>query len=202
MIRVLIFSFIVSLLSVSVKAQAYTILVWGDSLSAAYGMPIEQGWVALLGARLAKRNIAVVNRSISGETTYGGSARIAQSLADIQPDLLILELGANDGLRGLNLSQMKKNLATMIERAHDNAGEVLLLGMKIPSNYGSTYADSFHATYQQLAMQYDIALVPFLLQTVALNDDLTQSDGFHPNAAAQAKILAHVWQVLSTLLPK
>ena len=201
MCKALIFSFILSLLAISANAQAYTVLVWGDSLSAAYRIPVEQGWVALLGERLAGRNIQVVNRSISGETTYGGSARMPQSLADIHPDLLILELGANDGLRGLDLGLMRQNLATIIQLAHDNDAEVLLLGMKIPPNYGRAYADSFHGVYLDLAAQYHIALVPFFLETVALNHDLMQRDGFHPTATAQAEILDHVWPVLSLQLP-
>ena len=183
------------------KAHAYTILVWGDSLSAAHGIPVQQGWVTLLDERLAERHIQVVNHSISGETTSGGSARLAQSLTDIQPDLLILELGANDGLRGLNLALMKQNLATMIQLADDNNAKVLLLGMKIPPNYGAVYADSFHQTYWQLAAQYNIPLIPFLLETVALDDTLMQSDGLHPTATAQSNILNHVWQALSALLP-
>ncbi len=184
------------------KAQAYTILVWGDSLSAAYGIPTEQGWATLLSKRLASRHIHVANHSISGETTYGGNTRLPQSLTDIQPDLLILELGANDGLRGLDLRLMKQNLATMIQLAHDDDVKVLLLGMKIPPNYGATYANSFHRTYLQLATQYNIPVVPFFLETVAPNNKLMQSDGLHPTASAQTKLLTHVWQELSPLLPK
>lgn len=204
LIKILVFSLALSVLTVSAAQAAtttYTILVWGDSLSTAYGIPTEQGWVTLLGKRLAGRHIQVVNQSISGETAYGGSTRLPQSLADIQPDILILELGANDGLRGLDLGLMRQNLATMIQLAHDNDAKVLLLGMKIPPNYGPAYAASFHQTYLQLATQYNIPLVPFFLETVALDYTLMQSDGLHPTATAQAKILTHVWQGLSSLLP-
>lgn len=198
MIKVLIFSVILSLLSV--KAQAYTILVWGDSLSAAYRIPVEQGWVALLKQRLAG-DIEVINRSISAQTTAGGKANMPKSITDIDPDLVILELGANDGLRGLNLDEMKQNLATMIQLSQNSDAEVLLLGMKIPPNYGSTYTGLFHATYQDLAAQYNIPLVPFFIAPVALNEALMQRDRLHPTAAAQSKILEHVWQTLAPLLP-
>ena len=183
------------------NAQAYSILVFGDSLSAAYGIPVEQGWVSLLRARLAQRNIEVLNYSISGETTSGGVERISQALSDNTPEIVILELGANDALQGKEISYMRQNLATMIQSAQEIGAEVLLLGMNIPPNYGRAYAESFHQTYLDLAEEYQTAIVPFFLEPVALNFDMFQADGRHPTAEAQPLILDHVWPELSTMIP-
>ncbi len=184
------------------QAQSYTILVWGDSLSSAYRIPVDQGWVALLGERVSDRNIKVVNGSIPGEITYGGVERISQALASNNPDLLVLALGSNDGLQGLDVGQMRDNLTSMIQTARNADTEVLLLGMMIPPNYGKQYANSFHNVYLELAETYKIELVPFFLEPVALDFDLIQPDGYHPKAIAQPLLLDHVWPALNAMIPK
>jgi acyl-CoA thioesterase-1 len=182
------------------QAQSYTILVWGDSLSSAYRIPVDQGWAALLGERVSDRNIEVVNGSIPGEVTYGGVERISQALEDFNPDLLVLALGSNDGLQGLDVGQMRENLAIIIETARNTEAKVLLLGMMIPPNYGKQYANKFHNVYLELAEAYKIELVPFFLEPVALDFDLMQADGYHPTAAAQPLLLDHIWPVLDAMI--
>jgi acyl-CoA thioesterase-1 len=182
------------------QAQSYTILVWGDSLSSAYRIPVDQGWAALLGERVSDRNIEVVNGSIPGEVTYGGVERISQALEDFNPDLLVLALGSNDGLQGLDVGQMHENLAIIIETARNIDAKVLLLGMMIPPNYGKQYANKFHNVYLELAEAYKIELVPFFLEPVALDFDLMQADGYHPTAAAQPLLLDHIWPVLDAMI--
>jgi len=189
------------LMAVSGQAQSYTILVWGDSLSSAYRIPVDQGWVALLGERVSDRNIKVVNGSIPGEVTYGGVERISQALETSNPDLLILALGSNDGLQGMDVGQMRENLATMIQTSLDADAEVLLLGMMIPPNYGKQYTTIFHNVYLELAETYKIELVPFFLEPVAHDFDMMQADGYHPVAAAQPLLLDHVWPVLNAMIP-
>ncbi len=176
------------------KSALPTLLVVGDSLSAAYGIAPEAGWVHLLAQRL--QEYQVVNASISGETTSGGRNRLTKALQQYQPAIVILELGANDGLRGLNLKTMQTNLATMIEESQQSGAKVLLLGMRIPPNYGKTYTAQFHQTYYDLAATYDIPLVPFFLEGVGGNRALMQNDGLHPTAAAQERLLENVWSVL------
>ena len=185
-------------------ASTPTILVFGDSLSAAYNIPRERGWVALLQQRLQQQGFPqhVVNASVSGETTSGGLSRLAAALKQHKPDIVILELGANDGLRGLPVSDMQRNLRAMIEASRAAKARVLLVGMKIPPNYGPRYTQEFAASYPQLAQQYDLPLVPFLLDDVAGKAELTQDDGLHPNAAAQAKVLDNVWSALQPMLRK
>ena len=184
------------------QAQSYTILVWGDSLSSAYRIPVDQGWVALLGERVSDRNIKVVNGSIPGEVTYGGVERISQALKTSKPDLVVLALGSNDGLQGLDIGQMRENLENMIQAARDADAAVLLIGMMIPPNYGKQYANNFHNTYLELAETYKIELVPFFLEPVALDFDFMQADGYHPTAAAQPLLLDHVWPVLNAMIPE
>lgn len=176
-----------------------TLLVMGDSLSAAYGIEREEGWVSLLSERL-EGDAHVVNASISGETTSGGAQRFADIIGQRQPDIVLLELGGNDGLRGLPPAQMQANLATMIEQSQDAGAQVLLLGIDIPPNYGQAYRDAFTGVYHSLAEEYDVALVPFLLEDVALDNTLMQSDGIHPTADAQPIILDNVWPALEPLL--
>ncbi|WP_404378023.1 arylesterase [Vreelandella aquamarina] len=176
-----------------------TLLVMGDSLSAAYGIEQEQGWVALLAERL-EDDARVVNASISGETTSGGAQRFAELIGQQPPDIVLLELGGNDGLRGLPPAQMRANLATIIEQSQQADAEVLLLGIDIPPNYGQAYRDAFTSVFHSLADEYDIPLVPFLLEGIALNKQLMQSDGIHPTAEAQPIILDNVWPALETLL--
>lgn len=182
--------------------NAKTILVFGDSISAGYGINVEEGWASLLQHKLSatKKPFAVVNESISGETTAGGLARIDAALAKFKPDIVLLELGANDGLRGLSPQVMQNNLSAMVTRAEKAGAKVLLLGIRIPPNYGKRYADMFYGVFNQLALNLKIAWVPFMLEDVALNPQLMQADGLHPNAAAQPIMLAHIWQYLEPLL--
>ncbi len=179
--------------------QRPTLLVMGDSLSAAYGIEQEMGWVTLLAERL-EDEADVINASISGETTSGGAQRLASIIGQQQPDIVLLELGGNDGLRGLPPTQMRSNLASMIEQSQQAGADVLLLGIDIPPNYGQAYRDAFTGVFHSLADEYDVPLVPFLLENVALNTELMQDDGIHPTAAAQPLILDNVWPALEPLL--
>ncbi len=194
---VLFFALLVSFGPVAAKS---TVLIVGDSLSAAYGLAREEGWVALLGEKLTPRGIAVENASISGETTAGGAARIAAELERTDPDVVVIALGGNDGLRGLPLDALARNLATMIGAAKDHGARVLLVGMRIPPNYGAAYADGFANTYATLAREHDIALLPFLLEPIAQGREAFQDDQIHPTAAAQPQLLAHLWPALEPLL--
>ncbi|QJQ97156.1 arylesterase [Halomonas sp. PA5] len=176
-----------------------TLMVFGDSLSAAYGIEQEEGWVSLLAERLGDR-ARVINASISGETTAGGAARLPDLLRQHDPQLVLLELGGNDGLRGLPPAQMRNNLTRMIEESQQAGAEVLLLGIDIPPNYGQAYRDAFTAVYYDLADEYALPLVPFLLENVALEAALMQRDGIHPTASAQPLILDNVWPELDAML--
>ncbi|EHJ92382.1 Acyl-CoA thioesterase I [Vreelandella boliviensis LC1] len=176
-----------------------TLLVMGDSLSAAYGIERDEGWVSLLAERL-EGDAHVINASISGETTSGGLQRFTELLRQRQPDIVLIELGGNDGLRGLSPSQMQANLANMIGQSQDAGAQVLLLGIDIPPNYGQAYREAFTGVFYSLAEEYDVSLVPFLLEDIALNDALMQSDGIHPTADAQPIILENVWPELEPLL--
>ncbi len=180
-------------------AAPTTIMIMGDSLSAAYGIERESGWVSLLSKRLGN-DVEVINASISGETTSGGAARLPELLGQHDPDIVLLELGGNDGLRGLPPGQMRANLARMIEASQDAGARVLLLGIEVPPNYGQAYTDAFRRVYQSLAEKYDIPLVPFLLEGIALDKTLMQDDGIHPTSAAQPRILDNVWPTLEPLL--
>ncbi|PMR78647.1 arylesterase [Halomonas urumqiensis] len=175
------------------------VLVMGDSLSAAYGIEQERGWVSLLQTRLDGK-AQVVNASISGETSSGGASRLPELLGQHEPDIVLLELGGNDGLRGLPPRQFEANMAGMIEASHEAGADVLLLGIDIPPNYGQAYRDAFTSVYTRLADEFDLTLVPFLLEGIALDDSLMQSDGIHPTASAQPIILDNVWPELATLL--
>ena len=174
----------------------------GDSLSAAYGIAQARGWVALLEERLKRErpDYSVVNASISGETTSGGAARIDFTLQKHKPRIVVLELGANDGLRGLPVAQMKQNLAAMIERAQKSGARVVLVGMKLPPNYGPGYAGAFEASFGELARRYRTALVPFLLEGFAEDPAMFQPDRIHPTAEAQPLMLERVWNALRPLL--
>jgi len=198
--RRLFFAVIVSLMSMS--AMAKSIVVLGDSISAGYGIEVDQGWVALLQKKLlaSKSNYIINNASISGDTSAGGLARIDQILTAHKPAIVLLQLGANDGLRGLLPVQMKNNLAEIVRRAQKAGAKVLLLGMKIPPNYGKRYVDLFYNVYPQLAKELAIPLVPFLLEDVALNKDLMQADGLHPNAKAQPILADKIEPYLFPLL--
>ena len=176
--------------------------MFGDSISAAYGIELEAGWVALLQDRLRAQGKPhqVVNASVSGETSAGGRARLPALLARETYALVVLELGGNDGLRGLSLAQTEANLRAMIEAARAAGAQVLLLGMHLPPNYGATYTEAFAAIYPKLAQALDIALVPFLLEGVATDPALMLPDRIHPRAAAQPRLLDKVWPVLVPLL--
>lgn len=192
------------LLCLASHAYANTWLVVGDSISAAYGMAIEEGWVALLEERLAQEayDISVVNASISGDTTAGGLARLPALLEEHQPSWVLLELGGNDGLRGLPIAQMKKNLRDMVLLAQHQGAQVLLLGMRIPPNYGERYSNSFYMSYQELAKEENILLLEFFLQNVGDNSDLMQEDGIHPTKEAQPQLLNNVWPLVERILAK
>ena len=179
-----------------------SIVVLGDSLSAAYGIAQARGWVALLAERVKREHpdYIVVNASISGDTSSGGAARIEKSLQQHRPAVLILELGANDGLRGLPIAQMKQNLVRIIEAAQKTGARVVLVGMKLPPNYGPEYTEAFEVAYGELARRYKTALVPFLLEDFATKPELFQADRIHPTEAAQPLMLERVWQALEPLL--
>lgn len=183
-------------------AVARTILVVGDSLSASYGIDVESGWVARLQQRLEERKLdyKVVNASISGDTTANGRVRLPRALAQHKPAVVVLELGGNDGLRGLPLEEMKRNLAAMIEASKAGGAEVVLVGIRLPPNYGPRYNERFQAIYEELAAQYRAPLVPFLLEGVYEQDGLMQPDGIHPTAAAQPRMLENVWPKLEPVL--
>jgi acyl-CoA thioesterase-1 len=186
----------------SFAAWGKTILVFGDSLSAAYGIAAQRGWVALLAERLERERLdySVVNASISGETTAGGRSRLPEALARHKPSILILELGANDGLRGLPVAEMRKNLETMIRQAKKAGAQVLLVGMRVPPNYGPEYEREFAAAFGALAKQWRTALVPFLLEGLAEDLAKFQPDRIHPTAEAQPILLDNVWKALRPLL--
>lgn len=181
-----------------------TILVVGDSLSAGHGISQADAWVTLLGERLRTEGYgyAVVNASITGDTTTGGARRLPRALALHRPAIVIIELGGNDGLRGTPVAVMRRNLATMIEDCQQTGASVILAGMQIPTNYGATYTREFAAVYPALAREYRIDLVRFFLEGIALKPELFQADGIHPDAAAQPLILANVWPRLQPLLKK
>ena len=188
---------------VAIAAPAQrTVLVFGDSLSAGYGMAARQGWVALLGERLAARKPGwkVVNASVSGETTAGGVSRIGKVLARTDPDVVVIELGANDGLRGLPLLQTRSNLAKLVKAAEASGARVLLVGMRMPPNLGRAYTDGFEAGFRKVAKDHGVALLPFLLEPIAADPDAFQADDLHPTAAAQPRLLEHVWKSLEPLL--
>jgi len=197
----LLFFMLISLLSLQTMAEP-VIVVLGDSISAGYGMPIEQGWVSLLQKKLLTYHsrYTIYNASISGETSAGGLSRIDDILNSQKPNIVLIQLGANDGLRGLSPIELKSNLEEITRRAQNIGASVLLLSMKIPPNYGKRYVDMFYNVYPQLARQLNITLVPFLLEDVALHKDLMQADDLHPNAKAQAILADKIEPYLLPLL--
>jgi acyl-CoA thioesterase I len=184
--------------------QQPAILVFGDSVSAGYGIRVEQGWVNLLGRKISQLGYGfrVVNASVSGETTAGGLARLPHALDVQQPRILVLELGGNDGLRSLPLDSTQANLEQMIKLARARGITVLLVGMRMPPNYGERYTSGFEKMYASLAQQYKLSLVPFLLEKTALNPTLMQADGIHPTEEGQPLLLDTVWPKLLPLLQK
>jgi acyl-CoA thioesterase I len=194
---------VLAVATISARAETPVILVFGDSISAGYGLTrVEQGWVALLQTRLKDQEYGyqVINASVSGETTAGGLARLPRALSLHRPQILILELGGNDGLRALPIAQMRTNLAKMIDLATAAGAKVLLLGMRMPPNYGPEFTEQFRLCYSDLARDKKLPLVPFLLQNIALSAALMQADGIHPNENGQPQLLDNVWPSLQPLL--
>jgi acyl-CoA thioesterase-1 len=190
---------------VPAHADAPEILVFGDSISAGFGLAhVDEGWVGLLRSKLKAEGYGyqVVNASVSGETTAGGLARLPRALQQHHPQIVIIELGGNDGLRALPIEQMRTNLERMIDLARAANARVLLLGMRIPPNYGPEYADKFFATFTDVAQRGKVKVVPFLLADVALSPQLMQADGIHPNEQGQPKLLDTVWPELGPMLKK
>ena len=179
-----------------------TVLVFGDSLSAGFGIDVDQSWTALLQRRLDAQGYEhrVINASISGETTEGGKTRISAALDNFDPDVVILELGGNDGLRGFPPQVMKDNLRAIIETARGRGAEVVLLGIRIPTNYGPRYTRAFEGVYRELATELEIPWIEFFMEGVALNEALMQDDGIHPNAEAQPVLLDNAWPIIREAL--
>lgn len=200
-----VFLFVLLILAAAPPAGAAAgahgpVLVLGDSLSSAHGIPAESGWVALLARRLqepgSKYPYAVVNASISGETTAGGLARLPALLAEHHPALVVIELGSNDGLRGLPIEQVRTNLHALVDACRAAGAQVVLAGVELPVNYGPQYRDALRQIYRDEAGKFNVPLVPFLLDGVAQEPSLMQDDGLHPRAAAEAKVLDNVWPAL------
>jgi acyl-CoA thioesterase-1 len=185
-------------------ADAPTVLVFGDSLSAGYGIDVDQSWPTLLQSRLQTQGYEhrVVNASISGETTEGGASRIPAALERFKPSVVILELGGNDGLRGFPPDRMRGNLHTIIKTSKDSGAEVVLLGIRIPTNYGSRYTNPFESTYRELATELDVPWIEFFMDGIAMNDELMQEDGIHPNASAQPILLDNAWPIIREALER
>jgi acyl-CoA thioesterase-1 len=191
-------------LALPAAAPAATILVYGDSLSAGYGLPQEQGWVSLLAQRLRaeKFDYRVVNASISGETTSGGRSRIAAALKTHRPTLVIVELGANDGLRGTSLDAMRANLHAIVDACQSSQAAVLLVGIRLPPNFGMDYTSKFQQVYADVARSRKLSPVPFILDGFGERREFFQEDGIHPTAAAQPLMLNAVWKELRPLLKR
>jgi len=205
---VLIFRYLAAWLALTLvclpaaQAAEQTIVVVGDSLSSGYGIAAEQSWVAMLEDRLQSEGYGyrVVNASIAGDTSAGGLARLPRLLAAHKPDLVVIELGGNDGLRGQPVAALRDNLTKMIELSKQSGADVVLAGIQIPPNYGQTYGQALSAVYPEVAARFDAALIGFILEDVALNPELMQPDGIHPNAAGQKIVFDNVWRVLGPLL--
>ena len=201
MLRIL--TLVVLLIAANAPAdEPPTVLVFGDSLSAGFGVDVDQSWVALLQQRLEETGYEhrVVNASISGETSEGGATRIDSAIGTFSPDLIILELGANDGLRGFPPARIKNNLDKIARRAKDSGAGVVLLGIRIPTNYGSRYTQAFEAIYADVAADLDIEWIEFFMEGIALNDELLQADRIHPNADAQPVLLDNAWPIIRATL--
>lgn len=202
-LRSILFLVITVLFTSAAVANQNTLLVVGDSLSAAYGVPSDKAWVQLLQKRLDRNGLSqwqVVNASISGETTDGGARRLPGLLAENNPDVVVIELGGNDGLRGFPPKVIESNLAEMITLVQDAGAEAVLVGMQIPPNYGQRYTEMFADIFPKLSDRYNAALVPFFLQGVYDQDGMMQDDGIHPTEAAQPKLLENVWPVIEDTL--
>ena len=198
-----LYSFLLLISAAFVHADdAPTVIVFGDSLSAGYGVDFDQTWVALLQSRLESQGYEhrVINASISGETTEGGKTRIKRALENFTPDLVILELGGNDGLRGFPTEVIKDNIRTIIESTRSHGAEIVILGIRIPTNYGSRYTRAFEGLYRELAEEFDIPWIEFFMEGIALNDELMQEDGIHPTEEAQPMLLDNAWPVIHQAL--
>ncbi len=195
---------VVWLVSLCTIVQANTLLVVGDSISAAYGIEIEQGWVTQLQQRINENGLSyqVVNASISGDTSAGGRTRLPQLLEQYRPVLTIIELGGNDGLRGLPLATLQDNLHAMVVQTQEQGSGVLLLGMRIPPNYGPRYTEGFYQVYQKLAQELEVPLVDFFLEGVGGVPGMIQNDGIHPTAQAQPLMLDNAWPLIKAALLK
>jgi acyl-CoA thioesterase I len=202
LLRSILFSFFIVWSALAQGAGAATILVWGDSLSAGYGLKAEEAWPALLQSQLRREGFqqTVINASVSGETTAGGRSRLPRALADHKPSVVVVELGANDGLRGLPPQLMADNLQAMLAMARQSGARTLLIGTEMPPNFGAAYVTRFRQTYAQVAQAQPTAFVPFLLEGFAHRREMFQPDGIHPTAEAQPLILQTVWKSLKPLL--
>ncbi|MFV3411792.1 arylesterase [Pseudomonas nitroreducens] len=191
-----------ALLLITQQAAAQTLLVVGDSISAGLGLDTSLGWVNLLDKRLKEQGFdyKVVNASISGDTTAGGLARLPALLSEQKPKLVVIELGGNDGLRGMAPAQLQQNLSGMVQQSQKAGAQVILLGMRLPPNYGQRYTDAFAKVFDSVASEQKIALVPFFLEGVGGVQDMMQADGIHPAVVAQPKLLDNVWPTLKPLL--
>ncbi len=183
-------------------ADVPTVLIFGDSLSAGYGIDVDQSWAALLQSRLREQGYEhrVVNASISGETTEGGAERIGPALDNFSPELVVLALGGNDGLRGFPPQRTRDNLDKIITAGKAAGAQVVLLGIRIPSNYGPRYTQAFEGVFRDIAETHDIAWIEFFMEGIALNEELMQADGIHPNARAQPKLLDNAWPIIKQAL--
>ena len=198
-----ILTFVLFLIAIPVGgAEAPTVLVFGDSLSAGFGIDVDQSWPTLLQSRLQTQGYEhrVVNASISGETTEGGASRIPIALERFRPSVVILELGGNDGLRGFPPERMRGNLRTIIKTSKASGAEVVLLGIRIPTNYGSRYTKAFENTYRELAAEFEVPWIEFFMDGIAMDDELMQDDGIHPNAEAQPILLDNAWPIIRQAL--
>lgn len=204
LVRCIVLLFLSAICALSVQAQSeqQTIVVFGDSLSAGYRMEQEQGWVHLLAQRLEgiSANYRVVNASVSGETTTGGLSRLPATLESNKPDIVILELGGNDGLRGLPVTSIKENLVRMVELSEAAGAKVVLAGIQIPPNYGARYTGPFTSQFAEIAESMSLPFIPFLIDGIAQRPELMQDDGIHPKAEAQGMVLDNVWPVLAEVL--
>ena len=200
--RVWFLSAALALMCMAQNAAAGTILIVGDSISAAFGLDTRLGWVSLLEQRLRQQGYddQVINASVSGDTSAGGLARLPALLAEHKPDVVIVELGGNDGLRGQLPAQLKQNLAGMIDQSLAAGAKVLLLGMQLPPNYGARYTTAFARVYSELGEEKKVELLPFFLEGIGGHPELMQADGIHPAVGAQGRLLDNVWPVLKPLL--
>ncbi len=200
--RILIF--VIYLFSFPVHAQGKTILILGDSLSASYGIPVEDGWVSLLEQRLVRQNMKykVVNASISGETTLGVKTRLDKLLNEYSSEIVVIELGGNDGLRGFPLSEIEQNLSDIVNTIKKNGVTVLLVPMQLPPNYGAAYNQRFMSIYKSVSEKQNINMSTFILNDIAQHSELMQADGLHPTKEAQAMMLDNLWPSLELLIIK